>query len=134
MARVRRTDTAPELAVRSVLRSLGVGYRLHAPDLPGRPDIVMRGRRVAIFVNGCFWHGHEACGRGAATKSNTEFWRDRIARNKARDALALKELEAAGWRTLTIWQCETLRPETLASSLSEFLAVRRPGRGRRAPP
>ncbi len=125
MARVRRSGTEPELAVRRALRAIGVGYRLEAADLPGRPDLVMRGRRIAIFVNGCFWHGHEACRRGRTPATNTAFWRERIARNRARDARVLDELADAGWRTVTIWQCETLDETALAERLATTLGLPR---------
>lgn len=121
MARVKGRDTKPELKVRALLRELGhTGYRLDRRDLPGRPDIAFIGRRRAIFVHGCFWHGHD-CKRGArAPKTNTEYWRAKIARNAARDAAALEALDARGWRTLVVWECE-LRQEGLARKLDRFL-------------
>ena len=106
MRRVKGRDTAPELAVRRILRAAGVGYRLGGADLPGRPDLVMKGRRVAVFVHGCFWHGHD-CARGARQpKANAAYWTAKIARNRARDAAARAALEASGWRVVTVWECE----------------------------
>ena len=107
MRRVKGRDTAPELAVRRILRAAGVGYRLGGAGLPGRPDLVMKGRRVAIFVHGCFWHGHD-CARGSRKpKANAAYWTAKIDRNRARDASSLAALTAAGWRVVTIWECRT---------------------------
>lgn len=106
MGRVKSRDTQPELAVRSLLRAAGVGYRLGGCGLPGRPDIVMKGRRIALFVHGCFWHGHD-CARGARQpKSNAAYWQAKIARNRERDALNETRLADGGWRVLTVWECE----------------------------
>lgn len=105
MRRVKSRDTAPELAVRRILRAAGVGYRLGGQGLPGRPDLVMKGRRVAVFVHGCFWHGHD-CARGARKpKANAAYWSAKIERNRGRDAAARAALEAAGWRAVVVWEC-----------------------------
>ena len=121
MRRVKARDTTPERAVRRLLRDQGLtGYRLDRRDLPGRPDIAFIGRRRAIFVHGCFWHGH-ACKRGArAPKTNAAYWRAKIARNVARDAEAVAALEAMGWRVLTVWECGLRDPE-LAARLRRFV-------------
>ena len=106
MRRVKGKDTSPELKVRAALRRLGVGYRLHRADLPGKPDIAMPGRKLALFVHGCFWHGHD-CARGARMpKANRPYWEAKIARNRARDAEHRAALEAKGWRAVTLWECE----------------------------
>jgi len=106
MRRVKGRDTAPELRVRRLLWSLGARYRLGRADLPGKPDIVLPGRRLAIFVHGCFWHGHD-CARGARVpKANRDYWIGKIARNRARDAAVRGALAAAGWRVETVWECE----------------------------
>lgn len=97
MAAIRGRDTAPELAVRRALRLLGVGYRLHDGRLPGRPDIVMRGRRTVILVHGCFWHRHEGCRFSYSPKSNRDFWETKFAENMARDARNQKKLQDGGW-------------------------------------
>jgi DNA mismatch endonuclease (patch repair protein) len=124
MRAVRSRDTSPELAVRGVLRSFAPGYRLHRKDIPGRPDIAYIGAKRAIFVHGCFWHGHD-CARGArAPKTNADYWRAKIARNKARDAGAMDTLAAMGWRALVIWECELKEREFLARKLRAF--VRKP--------
>ncbi|MFN3352288.1 MAG: very short patch repair endonuclease [Brevundimonas sp.] len=106
MRRVRGRDTGPELAVRRALRELGAGYRLGGWGLPGRPDVVMPGRRLAIFVHGCFWHGHD-CRRGArAPRANAAYWTEKIGRNRVRDEAALSALSALGWRAEVVWECE----------------------------
>ena len=105
MRRVKARDTSPELVVRKALWRLGARYRLHRKDLPGKPDIVLGPRRLAIFVHGCFWHGHD-CPRGARVpKANRDYWLAKIARNRARDGCNQQALEAAGWRVETIWEC-----------------------------
>lgn len=122
MARVKSRDTSPERAVRRLLRELGhPGYRLHRGDLPGRPDIAFVGRRRAIFVHGCFWHGHD-CKRGARQpRTNADYWRAKIARNRARDEAAQAALGEAGWRIAVIWECELKAPDALAARLRRFL-------------
>lgn len=105
MRRVRGADTGPERRVRAVLRAAGVGYRLGGQGLPGRPDLVMKGRRVAVFVHGCFWHGHD-CRRGARQpKANADYWIAKIARNRARDAAHAARLAQDGWAVITVWEC-----------------------------
>jgi DNA mismatch endonuclease (patch repair protein) len=106
MRRVRAKDTGPEMTVRRALTALGARYRLHRKDLPGSPDIVMPGRRLAIFVHGCFWHGHD-CARGARVpKANADYWIAKIDRNRARDGRNLATLAAQGWRVEVLWECE----------------------------
>jgi DNA mismatch endonuclease, patch repair protein len=122
MRAVKSEDTTPELAVRKLLRPIAAGYRLHRADLPGKPDIVYAGRRLAIFVHGCFWHGHD-CARGARPpKTNAAYWSGKIARNRARDAMNLQKLADLGWRALVIHECELKRPELLRARLGAALA------------
>ena len=109
MSSIRGKDTKPELSVRRALTAAGVRYRLHRKDLPGAPDLVMAGRRVAVFVHGCFWHRHEGCSYGKLPSSNAEFWRTKLERNVERDMKAVNDLVAAGWRVLTVWECATRR-------------------------
>jgi DNA mismatch endonuclease, patch repair protein len=126
MARVKSKDTSPEKAVRRVLTRLGARYRLHRKDLPGNPDIVMPGRKLAIFVHGCFWHGHD-CARGARVpKANRDYWLAKVARNKARDEKAALTLRADGWIVETVWECELKHEDRLAERLSDRLAARQP--------
>lgn len=108
MARVRSRDTQPELLVRRLFSSSGVRYRLHRKDLPGRPDLYVGRLRLAIFVNGCFWHGHD-CKRAGRPKANADFWTEKIGRNAARDRLSLERLEGMGVATLTLWTCQLER-------------------------
>ena len=120
MRRVRGRDTGPELAVRRVLRAAGIGYRLGGCGLPGRPDVVMKGRRTALFVHGCFWHGHD-CPRGArAPKANADYWQAKIERNRTRDAAAQTALEAAGWRVVTVWECAMKEPDFAARLVADI--------------
>jgi DNA mismatch endonuclease, patch repair protein len=121
MRAVPAKDSSAELKVRRLLTRMGVRYRLHRRDLPGSPDVVFAGRRLALFVHGCFWHGHD-CPRGAREpKSNADYWRAKIARNRARDSAAILALEALGWGAEAIWECE-LRDETaLSARLNDLL-------------
>ena len=120
MARVKGKDTSPELKVRRLAHRLGYRFRLHRKDLPGNPDLVFPGRKKVIFVHGCFWHGHD-CARGAREpKANAEYWRAKIARNRARDAASLEALAAQGWKALILWECE-LKREDLPARLRRFL-------------
>jgi DNA mismatch endonuclease (patch repair protein) len=111
MRRVKGKDTGPELAVRRILRTAGIGYRLGGAGLPGRPDVVMKGRRAVVFVHGCFWHGHD-CPRGARQpKANADYWIAKIGRNGARDAANAEALRALGWRVITVWECALKTPD-----------------------
>ena len=109
MAAILGKDTKPEMVVRRYLWGRGFRYRLNQPRLPGKPDIVMRKYRTCIFVNGCFWHGHEGCRYYTIPKTNTEFWVNKVKRNKERDVKVQHELAAMGWHSITIWECE-LKP------------------------
>lgn len=104
MSRVRSTDTKPELLIRKGLHALGFRYRLHAKDLPGKPDLVFPRYKSVIFVNGCFWHGH-CCPRCRMPSSNADYWIGKVARNIERDIANRRRLLQLGWRVLTIWEC-----------------------------
>jgi DNA mismatch endonuclease (patch repair protein) len=121
MARVGQRDTMPELLVRRLLFSHGWRYRLHARGLPGTPDIVFPGRRAAIFVHGCFWHGHLGCGLATVPKTRTDFWSQKVENNRKRDAAAVEALRVLRWSVLTVWQCETRDQQSLAEKLTCFL-------------
>ena len=122
MRAVKSRDTGPELVVRKLLTKMAPGYRLCRADLPGKPDIAYGGRKLAIFVHGCFWHGHD-CARGARMpKTNRPYWQAKIARNRDRDVAHLKALAALGWRTLTIHECELKDIEALRHRLGAALA------------
>lgn len=118
MASIRGKDTKPEIMVRKFLFSRGFRYRLNHPRLPGHPDIVLRKYRTVIFVNGCFWHGHEGCRFFVLPKTNTEFWRTKIERNQNRDAREQQQLASMGWHCITVWECQlkpSVREKTLES-------------------
>jgi len=123
MRAVKSRDTEPERAVREAVRALGYGrrYRIGGATLPGKPDLVFGAIRKAVFVHGCFWHGHD-CKRGAREpKDNATYWRAKIARNRVRDVAVQKALRAEGWKTLTVWECETRDGAKLSSRLARFL-------------
>ena len=121
MRRVKGRNTTPELAVRKALTKLGARYRLHLKYLPGKPDIVLPGRRLAIFVHGCFWHGHD-CARGARVpKQNRDYWVGKVSRNVARDAQNRVSLAAGGWRVETIWECDLKDGAALEARLRSLL-------------
>jgi DNA mismatch endonuclease (patch repair protein) len=121
MRAVPGKNSSAELKVRKALTQLGARYRLHRRDLPGSPDIVLPGRRLAIFVHGCFWHGH-TCRRGARPpKANAAYWTAKITRNMARDGAAQAALKAAGWRVEVVWECELRDVEVLGERLASML-------------
>lgn len=107
MAGIRAKNTKPELVVRRLLHSLGYRFRLHHKDLPGKPDIVLPKWKTAIFVHGCFWHGHENCPLFRLPKSRTEFWAAKIAANRERDAKVKGDLNKLGWKIIEIWECSS---------------------------
>jgi DNA mismatch endonuclease (patch repair protein) len=123
MRRVKGHGTSAEMVVRRLLWSLGGRYRLNRADLPGKPDLVLPGRRLAIFVHGCFWHGHD-CRRGARMpKANRAYWEEKITRNRARDVAARAALEGAGWQVVTVWECELRDRATLEARARSWLGV-----------
>ena len=105
MSHIRNKATKPEMLVRRWLWSHGYRYRLNVKSVPGKPDIVMRRYRTAIFVNGCFWHGHKGCSMFVMPKSNTEFWQNKIKNNRKRDQKNYQLLIDAGWQVIVVWQC-----------------------------
>lgn len=107
MAAIRARDTAPERVVRRALFAQGYRFRLHRRDLAGCPDIVLPGRRVVIFVHGCFWHQHEACRNASMPSSNAKFWRAKLTATVERDRKATSALLSDGWRVLAVWECAT---------------------------
>lgn len=121
MRAVKSRNTAPEMLVRRIAFSMNYRYRLHDPKLPGKPDLIFPARRKIIFVHGCFWHGH-SCTRGnRMPKTNTDYWQQKIWRNRTRDAANIAKLEADGWHVLTIWECTIKNPQNLADMLRSFL-------------
>lgn len=121
MAAVKGRDTTPELAVRRMVHALGFRFRLHARDLPGKPDIVLRRLRAVIFVHGCFWHRH-GCRYGCATpQTRAAFWADKFARNIARDRRVRAVLRREGWSVLVVWECHLRQPDRVMRRLAAFL-------------
>lgn len=106
MAAVKGKDTKPEMIVRKYLFSRGLRFRIQVRKLPGNPDIVLPKYKTVIFVNGCFWHGHEGCRYFRLPKSNVGFWKEKIESNVARDVRNEAELKALGWRVVRVWECE----------------------------
>lgn len=121
MARIRRSDTKPELAVRRLLHRLGYRFNLQLASVPGRPDVAFTKRRIALFVHGCFWHGHEGCPHWRMPKSRTEFWSTKISNNRARDLRLQAGAEAIGWTCLVVWECETENSSALEEKLVSAL-------------
>lgn len=120
MRRIKSKNTRPEMLVRRFLFSHGFRYRIHVRQLPGTPDLVIVGLRTCIFINGCFWHGHEGCKYYAIPKTNTEFWINKVKRNKARDHEVQRLLASMGWHSIVIWECDlnaVKRESTLESLL-----------------
>lgn len=120
MARVRSKDTQPELLVRRLVHQQGYRYRLHKPDLPGKPDLAFVSRKKVIFVNGCFWHGHK-CSLGRIPKTHVDFWVNKIEKNRERDAKNIEKLRETGWDSLVLWECQLKDKEALKKLIVEFL-------------
>lgn len=116
MSRIKGRDTKPEMLVRRYLHSRGYRYRVNVRRLPGTPDIVLRKYKTAIFINGCFWHGHEGCKHFVLPKSNSQFWQQKIERNKQRDIEKRIQLRLLGWHTIIIWECQ-LKPKQRYTTL-----------------
>ena len=123
MSGIRGKDTKPEMAVRRTLFAAGFRFRLHRRDLPGAPDVVLPGRRVAVFVHGCFWHRHEGCPYAKLPATRPEFWKAKLEGNAGRDRRNAEALRAAGWRVLVVWECATRgkAAEGLTLRLSEWI-------------
>ncbi len=123
MRAVHSHDTAPELALRKLLRQMGEpGYRLHRTDIPGKPDVAFIGRKLLIFVHGCFWHGHD-CRRGSRMPTtNADYWQEKIDRNRHRDRRHRRQLTLHGWRVLVVWECQLRTPDKLQRRLTKFLS------------
>jgi len=121
MARVKGSNTGPEVLVRSLVHRMGFRFRLHRRDLPGCPDLVFPKHRKAIFVHGCFWHGHEDCPRSARPSTNTAFWNKKLSGNIERDQRNQKALRELGWKVLVVWQCEIKDSTGLEQLLADFL-------------
>jgi len=121
MSRVKGRNTRPERIVRGLLHAMGFRFRLNAPDLPGRPDIVLPRHRKIVQVHGCFWHGHKGCRRATRPQTNKEFWAAKIKGNKARDTRTERQLRRKGWSVATVWECQTKDLEKLEKRLRRFM-------------
>lgn len=120
MSRIKGKNTKPELIVRSFLHQNGYRYRLHSKDLPGKPDIVLKKYKTVVFVHGCFWHGHMGCKYFVVPKTRTQWWLDKINRNKAKDAESYEALIDQNWKIITIWECE-LKKGKIETTLDNLL-------------
>lgn len=121
MRAVKSKNTAPELKVRKILSSMGYRYRINNPPIPGNPDIYILGLKKAIFVNGCFWHGHD-CRRGhRVPKTNVDYWVKKIRGNVERDKLVAEELNKLGWQVLIIWECNLANEKTTREMIKIFM-------------
>lgn len=120
MSAIKGKNTKPELLVRKFLFSRGFRYRLNYPRLPGHPDLVLRKYRTVIFVNGCFWHGHQGCKYYTLPKTNIEFWKNKIERNRNRDLAERQKIVSMGWHCITIWECQ-LKPKVRQQTLEALV-------------
>lgn len=129
MRSIRAKNTSPEMIVRRMVYSMGFRYRLHVPDLPGKPDLVFSRLKKIIEVRGCFWHQHEGCIDSHVPKSRMEYWRPKLMKNAERDKTNQAKLMADGWKILTVWECELRDSEKIRQRLDRFLhaAVRSAG-------
>lgn len=125
MSRIRGKNTKPEIFVRKFLYSQGIRYRIHS-KLPGKPDIVIRKSKLAVFINGCFWHGHKNCKDFSLPKTRTDFWKNKIEGNRLRDRKNSASLRKSGWHVLIIWECELQKnkEKTLGLLLQEVTSAR----------
>ena len=124
MSRIKRRDTLPERRVRSLLHRLGFRFSLRSQNLPGRPDIVLKSRKIAIFVHGCFWHRHKGCKNSVLPKTREEFWLAKLNGNVERDERNAIVLKQQGWKVLTIWECEVEEESQLSQKLLAELATK----------
>jgi len=123
MARIRSRDTKPEILVRRAAHNCGLRFRLHRKDLPGKPDLVFPGLRIALFVHGCFWHRHAGCRNCTDPKTRVEFWQTKFAANVERDRRAIDELVSLGWTPLIIWECEAEDEQRLLLRISDLRQI-----------
>ena len=121
MSKIHGKDTAPELAVRSLVHRMGFRFRLHAKGLPGTPDLVFARTRKIIFVHGCFWHNHVRCKGVRLPKTRIEYWLNKLRGNAERDRRNQRQLQALGWKVLTVWECQIRRPAALRRRIETFL-------------
>ena len=123
MARVRSKNTKPEVVTRSAVHSLGLRFRNHVSDLPGKPDLANKKKKWAVFVHGCFWHSHSGCKLASSPKSNTHYWTAKLSVNRERDETNLRVLRALGFRVLVVWECQVRNSAHLGKALAEFFSL-----------
>jgi DNA mismatch endonuclease (patch repair protein) len=126
MFQIKSKNTKPELVIRKLLFSKGFRYRLHGRDLPGSPDIILPKYKTVVFVNGCFWHGHE-CKTGSGSrkpKSNELYWKSKLEKNIERDKITHKKLASMGWNIITIWECEIKQQDVIIDKLTSLLTFK----------
>ena len=121
MRRIKSRDTRPEVALRRLVWRLGYRYRKNQRGVTGNPDIAFKGRKRAIFLHGCFWHRHDCPSGRRMPKSRLEFWRDKFRANTARDEAVACQLQADGWQSLVVWECEMVKPQAVADRIQDFL-------------
>ena len=124
MSKIRSINTKPELILRHALWHRGFRYRINAKELPGKPDVVLPKYRTVVFMHGCFWHGHKGCTTSHIPKTNTDYWRSKVFRNKERDQENWRQLEAKGWYVIIVWECQLKKAivqETIESVAAEIL-------------
>lgn len=121
MSRIKSRRTSIEERMAALLRKSDIRYRRNVKTLPGEPDLVIPDGRIALFVHGCFWHGHKGCARGKLPKSNTVYWREKIERNEKRDRRAARLLRKKGWHVMTIWQCKLKNPDRVVKRVRTML-------------
>lgn len=119
MSKIRSKNTKPEITLRKALFAKGYRYRINYKKLPGKPDIVLRKYRTVIFINGCFWHGHDNCNISHIPKTNSAFWKDKIERNKERDSINNSKIKDLGWNIIVVWECELTNKANLKKTLKE---------------
>ena len=120
MSRIRSKDTKPEKILRSILHRRGFRFRIHSKDLPGKPDIVLRKYKTAIFIHGCFWHRHTGCKKATMPKSNIDYWTKKFMRTQERDKSAQDAIHKLGWQYFVVWECQ-INNERLGSDIQCFL-------------
>ncbi len=123
MRSVHSTGTGAEKKCEALLRSLKLSFKGHAAHLPGRPDFILRDCRLALFVNGCFWHAHKGCKNATLPSSNTDYWRLKIDRNRKRDRRVREALRKGGWRTAVIWECKLRNADSVARRLLKLASA-----------
>lgn len=121
MSRVRGKDTTPELRTRRCAHAIGLRFRLHRKDLPGKPDLIFPKYKLAVFVHGCFWHRHPHCSKASTPKSKTDYWVAKFDANVARDARVADELKLMGWNVAVLWECETRNKIELTDKLQQLI-------------